>query len=317
VVAHLVKAGSWNVSQPLADELCYRFEYDQLNHLIVKKTPGTPTGMSGEVWMVYDQRNRLVMQQDGNLRGNKQWLYIQYDNLNRPIAQGLITDPSDYTTLNYHVTNAAASANTPACISAWPPLSSYTTELLSQIFYDNYSSIPSTLPTGSFPVSAALTSLLGAFGGSSAVTSTLSHSALDGSAFNTSATGPTGALLSPMLNSSSSQSGPQAPYAGINYIIFDDQFRPQGTVVGFDPVSTTSDNIKNHNLPVTIPKNGYIFVYVSNQSNINVYFDNLQVVQTHGPILEETHYYPVGLAMAGISVRALYPVLSARGFQAR
>ena len=161
-----------------------------------------------------------------------------------------------------------------------------------------------TLPATGYPVSAVLTSLLGAFGGSTAVTSTLSHSVLDGSTFNTSATGPTGALLSPMLPGSYNQAGTQAPYAGINYIIFDDQFRPQGTVVGFDPVSQHTDSIKPHSLAVPIPKNGYIFVYVSNQSDINVYFDNLQVVQTHGPILEEAHYYPAGLLMAGISDRA-------------
>ena len=50
-----------------------------------------------------------------------------------------------------------------------------------------------------------------------------------------------------------------------------------------------SGTVKDHwyadgqlqNIPV--PKNGYIFVYVSNESNLDVFFDNLQVIHKPGP----------------------------------
>ena len=128
--------GNWmGITQSYVDELCYYFEYDNLDRMVIKKTPGTPTGAAGEVWMVYDQRDRLVMQQDGFQRSNKLWKYFQYDGLDRLVATGLLTDPSSSTT-SYAELNTQL--NAAAISSAWPVLSSYSTESLSQVFYDNY-----------------------------------------------------------------------------------------------------------------------------------------------------------------------------------
>jgi RHS repeat-associated protein len=96
------------------------------------------------------------------------------------------------------------------------------------------------------------------------------------------------------------------PRAFINWVLFDEQFKFVSSGSGFEQVGT-NDEFKTHTiseLPIT--KNGYLYVYVSNQSsNVNVYFDNLQVTHLRGPLLDENHYYPFGLSMHGISSKAL------------
>ncbi len=126
--------GSWTISQPLADELCYRFEYDLLDREVVKKNPGTPSGSLGEEWTVYDQRGRVVMTQDGNQRSQQKWQYYKYDNLDRVTGIGLMLDPTNYLNLNYHQTNAASASINPS----YPNLASYTTESLTETYYDGY-----------------------------------------------------------------------------------------------------------------------------------------------------------------------------------
>ena len=96
------------------------------------------------------------------------------------------------------------------------------------------------------------------------------------------------------------------PHAFVNWVLFDKQFNYVAGSSGFDQVGNDQE-LKKHvllNLPVT--ESGYLYIYTSNETpNINVYFDNLQVTHTRGPLLEEDHYYPFGLTMAGISDKAL------------
>jgi RHS repeat-associated protein len=90
----------------------------------------------------------------------------------------------------------------------------------------------------------------------------------------------------------------------INWILFDEQFKLVSSGSGFDLISTTPDAVKSHHSTVNITTGGYLYVYCSNESNIDLFFDNLQVIHTRGPLLETTDYYPFGLTMAGISSKA-------------
>ncbi len=95
--------------------------------------------------------------------------------------------------------------------------------------------------------------------------------------------------------------------AGIAYILFDEQFNYAGG--GFDPIlndpAQPTGGLKPHFLQdIAVPKNGYIYIYCSNESNTDVFFDNLEVVHQRSPLLEETHYNPWGSKLLGISSEA-------------
>jgi RHS repeat-associated protein len=95
------------------------------------------------------------------------------------------------------------------------------------------------------------------------------------------------------------------PKAYLNWVLLDDQFKyVAGNMGALQVQSATSAQALVAPLQ-TMAKNGYLYVYLSNQSPQDVYFDNLIITHTTGPLLQEQSYYPFGLQMAGISDKAL------------
>ena len=78
-----------NSSQSVLDNLCYQYKYDYRNRLVEKKLPGKQWE-----YIVYDKLDRPILTQDANLKALNKWLFTKYDAFSRPVYTGEYTKTS-------------------------------------------------------------------------------------------------------------------------------------------------------------------------------------------------------------------------------
>jgi len=138
---------NWVFSQEVIKELCFCYEYDHLNRMIVKKVPG-----ADKVLMVYDKWDRLVLTQDGNLRDDNKWMFTKYDELNRPIYTGIKVISQDLQDIRTEAqNNTLARCEQPdpgnhggnheiqyTLTNSYPSADDVNTSILTVTYYDSY-----------------------------------------------------------------------------------------------------------------------------------------------------------------------------------
>ena len=196
---------------------------------------------------------------------------------NHTPADSIVTSPNKTALLNTHLTNADG---TQRMVGPSKGLKVYRNDSVYMEVWARY------VQQGTSEISAS-TFLLSALTASFGISSVGETSQIY-SAFNSFFAGTT------LFN----QSPGDVPKAFINYIFYDEQY--ENPVYGFQQVgSSAATNFQKLELQFKAPSNGYLYVYVSNEStlDVNVYFDDLQITHRSPNVLVQADdYYPFGLS---------------------
>ena len=96
------------INQTQLDDLAYQYKYDHLNRLIEKKIPGKDWE-----YIVYDKLDRPVLTQDKNLKDTNTWLFTKYDVFGRVVYTGIYAHTSnmDQKAMQTHFDNQNSTAS--------------------------------------------------------------------------------------------------------------------------------------------------------------------------------------------------------------
>lgn len=140
--------------------------------------------------------------------------------------------------------------------------------------------------SGSNLINDVLASLIQSITGSSA-TNSVTKGAAGNISTQLNSNVPFGNVITPDANNPSGNN----PKAYLTVLFFNERFEFVGEGSSFARVQNAG--VSNASLTlanIKAPKNGFAFVYVSNESDEMVYFDNVQVGHNRGRIVEENHY---------------------------
>lgn len=89
------------------------------------------------------------------------------------------------------------------------------------------------------------------------------------------------------------------PRAYLNYLVFDESFNLQTQHSHVVQISGAPNNWHLMQVPgnQTMPVSGYLLVYFSNESVMDVAVDNMHIINYQQQMLEDQHYYPHGMVI--------------------
>ena len=135
-------------------QFCYYYEYDARKRLILKRLPGVEP-----VYLVYNQRDQLVLTQDGNMRTPKEWLFTKYDVFNRPVMTGIyqhsivldqVDMQNEVNNNSYYYEIYNGSGDYGYSNQTFPVTSTSNSEILTINWYDNYDFLNLSSITGNY-----------------------------------------------------------------------------------------------------------------------------------------------------------------------
>ena len=142
----VLRNNAWVFPAGFSAKWMFLYRYDQRKRMVMKQVPGADS-----VNILYDQWDRVVLTQDGNLRSSHFWLFTKYDQLNRAVVTGQITDTRALLAVQNDVTNSTGRFETVSTTAtegytlngSFPSSSSYTLTVYTTTHYDSYSNLPS------------------------------------------------------------------------------------------------------------------------------------------------------------------------------